>query len=273
MRFLNGSELSGYIKERQAAQVRRLRQAFNIYPKLAIVVTVDNPAIDTYMNLKQAYGADILVDVEIHRVSQEDVPGLLKTLNLDDSIQGIIIQLPLEDVSQTDDIVNQINPSKDVDGLGTNSAFVAATPTAILWLLSGYNINLEDKQVLLVGQGKLVGAPLKRILNESGIEVKVADKATKDLEATTLEADVIITATGVPRLIKSSMLKQKAVVVDAGVASEEAETSGDVDADVYDSRDDLTITPIKGGVGPLTVCALFENVIQACEKLSQEKLS
>jgi methylenetetrahydrofolate dehydrogenase (NADP+)/methenyltetrahydrofolate cyclohydrolase len=270
MKLLNGSELAGYIKERQARQVRRLRQAFNIYPKLSIVVTVNNPAVDTYMRLKERYGSDIEVDVDIHRISQNEVPELLNKLNEDESVHGIIVQLPLEDPSKTDDIVNLINPSKDVDGLGNTTGFEPATPMAILWLLSGYNIDLPGKRILLVGQGKLVGAPLKRILNDSGIEVEVADQKTEDLKAVALEADVIITATGVRGLITSDMLKPKAIVIDAGVASEKAETVGDVDVSVYDDRDDLTITPTKGGVGPLTVCALFENVIQSCEKLAEQ---
>ena len=268
MKLLNGSELAGYIKERQAKQVRRLRQAFNIYPKLAIVVTVDNLATTTYIHLKQGYGSDILVDVEVHEVEQAYVPELLNKLNKDGSVHGIIIQLPLEDPSKTDDIVNLVAPDKDVDGLGEHSEFESATPMAILWLISGYNIDLNGKQILLVGHGKLVGAPLKRLLNDSGIEPVVADKNTSDLKALATEADVIITATGSRGLISADMIKSGAIVIDAGVASEEAETVGDVDPDVYDTRNDLTITPIKGGVGPLTVCALFENVIQAAQKLA-----
>lgn len=262
MKLLNGKELAGYIKERQAHDVRSLRQAHNVQPKLAIVVAVDNPVIDLYVRLKKQYGADILVDVDVHRVKQAQVPELLNTLSNDESVHGIIVQLPLEDPTQTDEIVNLVPPEKDVDALGQNPAFDPATPMAIMWLLAGYNINLPGKRILLVGKGKLVGAPLEKIFRASGLDVHVADRSTADLAAETRQADVIITATGRPAILYPDMIKQGAVVVDAGVASEDGKTVGDVDESVYE-RDDLTITPVKGGVGPLTVCALFENVIRA----------
>ena len=262
MKLLNGKELADYIKERQARDVRALRQAHGIAPKLAIVVTVDNPVIDLYMRLKQQYGADILIDVDVHRVQQTEVPQLLNTLSNDESVHGVIVQLPLEDPSKTDEIVNLVPANKDVDALGEHPAFDPATPMAIMWLLAGYNINLPGKRILLVGKGKLVGAPLFRIFTDSGLDVHVADRSTTDLAAETIQADIIITATGRPAILYPDMIKQGAIVVDAGVASEDGKTVGDVDESVY-ARDDLTITPAKGGVGPLTVCALFENVIRA----------
>ena len=268
MKLLNGKDLASYIKQRQAHDVRSLRQGSGIAPKLAIVVTIDNPVIDVYIRLKQQYGADILVDVEVHRVKQTAVPELLSKLSDDESIHGIIVQLPLEDPSQTDEIVNLVAPEKDVDALGVKATFDPATPMAIMWLLAGYNIDLSGKQVLLVGRGKLVGQPLERILGESGIDVRVADRKTADLAAESLAADVIITATGSPAILYANMIKEGAVVVDAGVASEDGKTVGDVADDVYE-RDDLTITPKKGGVGPLTVSALFENVIRAARRVAE----
>jgi len=265
VKLLNGKELAGFIKERQAKEVRSLRQAHNLFPKLAIVQAKDDPVINTYVRLKKQYGADILIDVDVHRVEQAEIPELLKSLNADISIHGIIVQLPLTDTSQTDEIVNLVAPEKDVDALGQNSKFDPATPMAILWLLSGYGVNLASKKVLLIGRGKLVGAPLERILKASGIDVRIADRSTNDLKQEALWADVIITATGSPAILYPEMIKPDAVVVDAGVASEDGKTVGDLAPEVY-QRDDLTITPAKGGVGPLTVSALFENVIRAARQ-------
>lgn len=265
MKLLNGRELAGYIKERQARAVRGLRQAGNIQPKLAIVLTIDHPTIDVYMRVKKKYGADILIDVDIHRVPQDDAPALIKKLNADDTVQGIIVQLPLERPDETDELVNLVAPEKDVDALGKDAIFDPATPLAILWLLAGYNVDLMGKKVLLVGRGKLVGRPLERMLKESGVDVWSADRSTADLKAETLKADVIITATGSPAILRPDMIKEGAVVVDAGVASEGSKTVGDLAPEVYE-RDDLSVTPQKGGVGPLTVCALFENVIQAARQ-------
>lgn len=265
MKLLNGRELAGFIKERQAKQVRGLRQAHNIAPKLAIIVTVDNPVIEVYMRVKKKYGTDIQIDVDIHRVRQHDVPALLKKLNADESIHGIIVQLPLENPDETDKIVNLVAPSKDVDALGQQAEFDPATPMAIMWLLAGYNIDITGKKVLLIGRGKLVGAPLERILNDSGVDVTVVERETENLKDHTLAADIIITATGSPSILYADMIKQGAVVIDAGVASEDGKTVGDLAPDVYE-RDDLIVTPVKGGVGPLTVCALFDNVIRAARR-------
>lgn len=270
MKSLNGTELAEFIKERQAHQVRGLRQAHNVFPKLAIVVTVKNPVIETYMRLKCQYGEDILVDVDIHRVKQVDVQETLNMLSNDENVHGVIVQLPLEDPLQTDEIVNMVAPEKDVDALGQHPKFDPATPMAIMWLLAGHNVDLAGKRVLLVGHGKLVGAPLKKMLKESDIDVHVADRDTEDLKKETLEADIIITATGSPAVLSADMIKPDAVVVDAGVASEEGKTVGDLADDVYE-REDIKVTPKKGGVGPLTVCALFENVIRAAQKVSASK--
>lgn len=271
MKLLNGAELAGYIKERHARQVKDLRLV-NIQPKLAIVQVKDDPVINTYVRLKQNYAADVGVDLEVYKPRQKDVPQLLNSstgggkgklgLNNDPLIHGIIIQLPLENPLETEKIVNLVAPEKDVDGLGKNAKFEPAAPTAILWLLSGYNIELASKRVLLIGRGKLVGAPLEKILKASNINVETVEKGVANLAHHTKQADIIITATGSPGILRSDMIKPKTVVVDAGVASEHGKTIGDLAPDVYE-RKDLIITPQKGGVGPLTVCVLFENVIRA----------
>lgn len=265
MKELNGSELAGFIKERQAKVVRALIQEHKTKPKLAIVQTKDDPVINTYVKLKKRYGSDIQIDVDIHFVEQAQVKAVIEKLNKDQSVQGIIIQLPLEDTSQTDEVVDLVSPDKDVDALGKHANFDPATPMAILWLLSGYNVELNGKNILLIGRGKLVGAPLEKILKSSGHTVEVIDRGAKDLAEHTEKADVIITATGSPAILYSEMIKEGAVVVDAGVASESGKTVGDLAEEVY-QREDLTITPKKGGVGPLTVCALFENVISAARR-------
>ena len=261
MKLLNGSDLAGYIKERHARQAATLRRT-GTQPKLAIVQVKDDPAINTYVRLKRQYGTDIGIEVEVHTPKQDEVPELLKELNKDSSVHGVIVQLPLENPAQTNGIVNLVDPKKDVDALGEKSRFEPATPMAILWLLSGYDIDLRGKRILLIGRGKLVGAPLEKIFQDSGLKVEVVERDVEDLAKHTKTADVIITATGSPAILYPDMIKQGAVVVDAGVASEEGKTVGDLAPEVYE-RDDLTITPQKGGVGPLTVCALFENVIRA----------
>lgn len=262
MKVLNGKEIADFIKERQVHQVRNLRQEHKIVPKLAIVQVKDDPVINTYVRLKKSYGSDIAVEVDVHRITQDQAAATIKKLNEDMDVHGVIVQLPLADTTQTDEIINMVDPSKDVDALGERATYDPATPMAILWLLAGYNVDLQGKKILLIGRGKLVGAPLEKILQTAGHDVTVADRSTPDLKAETLQADIIITAAGSPAILFPDMIKEKAVVVDAGVASEDGKTVGDLAPEVYE-RDDLTLTPVKGGVGPLTVCALFDNVIRA----------
>lgn len=268
-RLLNGRELADYVKERQARQVRALRQAHRVFPKLAIAQTIDDPVIDSYVRLKQNYGNDILIDVEVYKVDQSQLSGVTERLNNDSSVHGIIIQLPLADLSATQEAVDAIAPEKDVDGLGSRAVLDPATPMAINWLLAGYNVDVANKKIAIVGNGRLVGAPLSKMWKSSGYDVTVFDEHSENMHEQLPDFDIIVTATGVPGLITSEDVKHKAVIVDAGTASEHGKIVGDVAAEVRE-RDDVTITPEKGGVGPLTVAALFDNVIRAAQATVQE---
>lgn len=262
MRSLNGLELVEFIKERQAKQVRALRQAHGIHPKLAIVRTNPDPVVDSYMKLKQTYGSDILVEVDVLTVDQAEAIVTIQQLNDDPAVHGIIVQIPLADSSKTDEILNTVAAAKDVDGLSEHAVLDAATPLAINWLLAGYNVELRGKNIVIVGHGRLVGKPLAKLWQNSGLNPIVTDKNTPNIQETLREADVLVTATGVPGLITKTMVKSNAVIVDAGVATDTNGLVGDVAASVRELPD-ITITPEKGGVGPLTVCALFDNVIRA----------
>lgn len=266
MKVLNGQELAGFVKERQAKQVRGLRQAHGIFPTLAIVRTSQTPVIDMYVRLKQRYGEDILIDVQDYVVTNETIGDTILRLNQDAGVHGIIVQLPLLDESQTEHVLGLVAKEKDVDGLAPNTTFDAATPTAINWLLAGYGIDLRTHTIAIVGQGRLVGAPLARMWERSGLQVTRLDEKTGIQSLR--DHSLIITATGQSDLIKSDHLRVGAVVVDAGTASEGGKVVGDVSSAVR-SRDDLTITPEKGGVGPLTVAALFDNTITAAIQQSK----
>jgi methylenetetrahydrofolate dehydrogenase (NADP+)/methenyltetrahydrofolate cyclohydrolase len=199
--------------------------------------------------------------------TENNVPELLKKLNADKAVSGIIVQLPLANPEHTEELLNLVSPEKDVDGLGKHAILQPATPMAIMWLLDGYNVQLAGKKIVVIGQGRLVGAPVTRMLQALEYDVTPVTRATPNLPAVAAEADVIISGAGSPNLVTSTMVKQGAVVLDAGVATDKGKLVGDIAADVR-QRTDITITPEKGGVGPLTVCALFENVIRAA---SQQK--
>lgn len=257
MKELNGSELAGYIKENQVHLARSLK-ARKIQPRLVIIRDSNNPVIEKYVSLKMQYGEDIGVVVDDWL--RNDVVAAIQEANADDSVHGVIVQLPLAgEYDDVDRLLNQITPEKDVDGLGEKAKFDSATATAINWLLAGYNIDLEKYKIALVGRGKLVGAPLEKMWTNSGYNLRVF--RSKDSLDELVDYDVIISATGVPHLIKSEMVKPGAFVVDAGTASEDGVLVGDVSEEVRERRDLSAITPKIGGVGPLTISSLFEHVL------------
>ena len=257
MKILNGKELASFIKERQAHQVRSMSHK----PKLLIIRDNDSPVITKYVQLKIKYGDDIGVEViDYYSTSPEQIADKIKSANNDPDITGIIIQLPLNSKEKTTELCDLITPKKDVDGLGKNANYDSATATAILWLLAGYDIKLQNQKIAIVGRGKLVGSPLYKMFTKSGYDVALFHRGD-DLKNLN-KYDVIITATGQPDIIKNNMIKSGACMVDAGTASEDGVLKGDLASEVRNRTDLTAITPITGGVGPLTVSCLFDHLLQ-----------
>jgi methylenetetrahydrofolate dehydrogenase (NADP+)/methenyltetrahydrofolate cyclohydrolase len=254
MKLLNGRDVADYMKVRHAGMVRACARP----PQLAIVRAGSHEATDLYIRAKIAYGRDIGVPVEVHNETAASLPGRLHDLGRDPGVTGVIIQLPLAGSELTDQALAAVPPSKDVDGLTPNSPFEAATPKAVLWLLAAYNVDVTGR-VVIVGQGRLVGKPLADRLEAAGREVTRCDARTANLAAVTRTADLLVTATGQRHLVTADMVKNGAVVVDTG--SPEPELA----PELYD-RQDLTLTPNPGGVGPMTVASLFDNLVIAAQE-------
>lgn len=279
MKELNGAEIAGYMKANQAHTVKALRSR-KVRPKLVIIRDNNIPVINKYVKLKQRYGSDIGVEVEDWL--RDDVKTAIEEANNDPNVHGIIVQLPLKDMSNVDEIVARITPQKDVDGLASDIhardnveneysshdiIFESATATAINWLLAGYDINLANSKIAVVGRGRLVGRPLIRMWQNSGYDVTAFGHASNLSELRNYQ--VIVTATGVPHLITSEMVAPGVTIVDAGTASEGGVLVGDIDDAVRGRQDLSAITPKIGGVGPLTVTTLFEHVLIAASKTSK----
>lgn len=260
MKSLNGKDLASFIKERQVHQAASLGKR----PKLLIIRDSDNPVITKYVNLKIAYGQDIGVKVEDYLAKDTaDIATKITSANEGSTVSGIILQLPILKKEKTDELCNLIAPTKDVDGLGIKAKYDSATATAILWLLAGYDIKLESKKIAIVGRGKLVGAPLYKIFTASGYDVTLFHKGS---DLTNLKNfDIIISATGVPGLISSDFISPGATLVDAGTASEDGVIKGDLAPELYTRKDLTAITPVVGGVGPLTITCLFDHLLQATQ--------
>ena len=235
MKILNGKELAGFIKERQATLIQQIGTGAR-RPKLLIIRDSDNPVIVKYVKLKMAYGEDIGVLVEDFKAkSSEDIREKILLANTDDTVDGIILQLPIIEKEKTDELTDLIAPEKDVDGLSSDGVFDSATATAIWWLLTGYGIELAGKKTAIVGRGKLVGAPLFKMFFDSKMPVEMFHRGS---DLTKLkDFDIIISATGSAGLILDEYVKSGAVVVDAGTASENGVLVGDVSKKVRDRTD------------------------------------
>lgn len=254
MKLLEGRDIALFIKERHAMMVSGLARQ----PKLAIIRSQDNQAAEVYLRAKSRYGHDIGAAVDTYIEPPETLIERIHQLNHDDSVTGIIIQLPLPNPELTDRALAAVAPAKDVDGLGPNSPYEAGTPKAVLWLLAAHNVDVTGR-IVVVGQGRLIGRPLADRLEADGRQVIRCDINTPDLQAETIQADIIFSATGQPGLITSDMVKPGAVVVDAGSPAPE------LDQGVY-QRQDLIVTPNPGGVGPVTVVSLFDNLLIAAQQ-------
>jgi methylenetetrahydrofolate dehydrogenase (NADP+)/methenyltetrahydrofolate cyclohydrolase len=255
MKLLDGRQVAEYLQERHARTVRGL----GFIPGLAIVRMGDDVATSKYLEVKSRYGEEIGVPVTVFSETESTIMGRIKALNSQHPITGIIVQLPLTPADLTDQVLAAIDPDKDVDGLGPDSPYDAATPKAVLWLLAAYNIDLRNKLIAVVGQGRLVGNPLSDALVASGQQIERIDIDTADLDQKVLPADIVVCATGKPAVLTSAMIKPGAVVVDCGSPVSE------LTPDLMD-RSDITRTPNPGGVGPMTVAALFDNLLIAAER-------
>lgn len=262
LQYISGKEIADEQEIVQRAQVQ-LFEKKGIVPRLAIIQTVSSSVIDTYVRLKKKYSEQIGVEVVHYNIVPEEVETTITFLNNDPEIHGIIVQLPLDPSLNQDTVLNLVAKNKDVDGLTKESLFVPPTVQAILWLLEKYVTDLSHKKIALVGKGRLVGAPLERELLKRDITARVFTK--EDSLDDLYNFEVIISATGVPNLLTNIHIQSAAYVLDAGTAEENGAIHGDAADELY-NRDDISITPTKGGVGILTVRALFENTLLACEK-------
>ena len=257
-----------------------LHAAFESEPKpgLAIISTDDDEASKVYVRNKIRTANEFGINTEFYQYDgNQPVQGLIdfiKTLNNNKSIHGIIVQLPLADnfIAYQQVILDTIDPDKDVDGLSTISAgrlitdqdcFVPCTPYGVVELLRGYKIPIESKHVVIVGRSNLVGLPLANLMIHNHATVTVCHSFTQNLEEITRQADILVSATGCLKLIKANMVKPGAVVVDVGINRDQnGKLCGDVD---FDGVKEVAswITPVPGGIGPMTVASLMRNVYLA----------
>ena len=244
--------------------------------KLAVVLVGGNPASLSYIKMKQKRAEEIGIQVEIFRyrieMTQAELIAEIKQINSEPSVSGILVQLPLPEHLNRDEVLNAVDPQKDVDCLTEtnkqrlNTALAVPLPpaaAAVLKILEYYQIDLRDKQVLVIGEGDLIGKPLAGLLKNQGIKFVVANRQTPDLPKIAIGADVIVTGTGKANLLTGDMVKQGATVIDAGTTgAEDGAVVGDVDTESV-ARKAGVLAAVPGGVGPVTVSMLFANVLKS----------
>ena len=269
---MDGRALAARVRAEVAADVERLGTV-----ELATVLVGDDPASDLYIGLKQRAAREAGIHPEDYRLpaetSQADVVALVARLNANPSIDGILVQSPLPSQIDEHAVMRSIDPSKDVDGLHPLNAgqlylgrptLVPATPRGIMALLDEYDVPLEGARAVVVGRSELVGKPVAQLLLAENATVTMCHSRTADLAAETLAADVLVVAAGRAGLVTADMVKTGSAVVDVGISRGEAGLVGDVDPGAAERA--ALITPVPGGVGPMTIAMLLANTVRAAKQ-------
>ena len=279
MQIIDGKALAEKIRSEVKEETTRLQQEHDIVPGLAVVLVGDDPASHAYVKMKAKACKEVGFYSIVHEmpdtISQEEIVGTIEMMNDNPRIDGILVQLPLPGHIDTNRILEVIDPSKDVDGfhpynvgrLVTNlDAFVPCTPLGVMRMFEEYGIDLQGRDVCVVGASNIVGKPMAALLLNANATVTVTHIYTRDLAAHTRQADIVIVGAGVPGLIKEGMVKEGAVVIDIGINRlEDGRLVGDVDYDAVAPHCSY-ITPVPGGVGPMTIAMLMQNTLKAAAK-------
>jgi methylenetetrahydrofolate dehydrogenase (NADP+)/methenyltetrahydrofolate cyclohydrolase len=279
MQLIDGKSLANRVQEQVADEVEELKQVQNIVPGLAVILIGDDPASHAYVKMKakacERVGFYSITHNMPDTISQDEIIGTIEMMNNNPRIDGILVQLPLPQHIDTDKILEVIDPKKDVDGFHAYNvgrlvtgldSFVACTPLGVMKMFEAYDIELEGKDVCVVGASNIVGKPMASLLLNANATVTVTHIYTKDLKAHTLKADIIVVGVGVPALIKEDMVKEGAIVIDIGINRiADGSLVGDVDFDNV-SKKCSHITPVPGGVGPMTIAMLLSNTLKSAKR-------
>ncbi|MGE3859008.1 MAG: bifunctional 5,10-methylenetetrahydrofolate dehydrogenase/5,10-methenyltetrahydrofolate cyclohydrolase [Nitrososphaeraceae archaeon] len=280
---MSGLEVSSKIKQDLINKVKNLNSQ-GIFPCLATILVGDNPASLIYVRNKHRACSEVGIETKDNTInssiSENDLIDLISSLNADQTIHGILLQLPLPAQINQFNVINTINPKKDVDGLTYNnagllfnkrSAFVPCTPLGVMELLKYYNIETKGKDVVIVNRSILVGKPIAMLLLDKDATVTVCHSHTKNINEKIKNADIVITAVGNRKLftLKEDSVKNGVVVIDIGITRENGKIRGDVDFENV-SKKASWITPVPGGVGPMTIAMLLKNTIYAASSFSKD---
>ena len=277
--ILNGRSVADEVLKSTASEIELLKSQNKRIPGLAVVLIGDNPASHTYVKNKEIACKKLGIYSEVHQmqanVSEDEVIKLIGSLNSNKKIDGILVQLPLPIHIKAEEVIDSIDPNKDVDGLHPynlgklmrgQKTLVPCTPQGVIEILNHYSVNVNGMSAVIIGRSTLVGKPLSMLLLERNLTVTIAHSKTNNLEEIARSADILIAAVGKPKLITKDWVKPDAIIIDVGINRiNENGTSkmvGDVDFDSVSSVC-KAITPVPGGVGPVTIAMLMNNALRA----------
>ena len=273
---IDGKAFSQVILEKIKEEHNQLKEKYGKQAGLAVVIVGNNPASQVYVRNKMKacenvgfYSENIELD---ENISEEELLQKIDKLNKNDRINGILVQLPLPSHINELKIIDSISPEKDVDGfhvanigkmvIGDETGFLSCTPYGIMQLLEEYKIEIAGKDAVIIGRSNIVGKPMALMLIQKGATVQVCNSRTKDLRKKLNDADIIIVAAGVPKLLKKEDVKEGAVVIDVGINRVDGKICGDVDYEEVAEKTSY-ITPVPGGVGPMTIASLIKNTFKS----------
>ncbi|MCX2819291.1 bifunctional 5,10-methylenetetrahydrofolate dehydrogenase/5,10-methenyltetrahydrofolate cyclohydrolase [Haladaptatus sp. F3-133] len=271
--IIEGDEIAGRVRDEVTNEVDRMVRT----PKLVAVLMTDDPASETYVRMKRQAADEVGIDSETVRIEpdagQDELLSTVEELNDNEDVDGILVQLPLPDGVDEDRALGTVAPEKDVDGfhpynkgllMEGRPRFVPATPKGVVRMLREHGVELEGADVTVVGRSDIVGKPLASLLVSRDVNatVTVCHSRTDDVAEHTRTADIVVAAVGVPGFVTADMVSEDAVVVDVGINRVDDELVGDVAYDEVSEKVDA-ITPVPGGVGPMTVAALLRNTVEA----------
>jgi methylenetetrahydrofolate dehydrogenase (NADP+)/methenyltetrahydrofolate cyclohydrolase len=278
-KIIDGKALAKGIREGLAGEVLRLKEKHKLVPKLCVLLAGEDPASQLYVRNKERGCAEVGMLSEVLRfsasTSQKELVAKVRELNNDKSVHGILVQLPLPAGIDAIAVLNEISPDKDVDGLhplnlgkllkGEKPPFLPCTPQGIVELVLSTGLSIQGKEAVIVGRSNIVGKPVALLLLQHHATVTICHSKTADLGAVARRADILVAAVGSPGIIHGDMVKEGAVVIDVGTNRVGDKFVGDVDFDSVKDRAAF-ITPVPGGVGPMTIAMLLKNTVEAAKR-------
>ena len=277
--LIDGKAIAAKLRGEVAEAAAVLRKSPGIAPTLAVVLVGDDPASAVYVKSKTKAAREANVDVRDHKLpqhtTQDELMALVRTLNDDATVDGILVQMPLPPQLDSDAVIRALDPAKDVDGLTATSlgylaqgrpVFVPCTPKGCMRLLKEVNAHVEGARAVVLGRSLLVGKPIALLLQNANATVTVCHSRTRDLADEVRRADIVVAAIGKPELVKGDWIKEGAIVLDVGInRTPEGKLVGDVQFTAAAQRA-RAITPVPGGVGPMTIACLLENTVEAARR-------